>query len=76
MSMQEGPRSLPELVAAYERILIIKAIQGCGGSRTRAARSLGVRRRYLYSRISHLGIDLGQLPARVGRPPRKVPTCE
>jgi DNA-binding NtrC family response regulator len=62
------PRTLPEILEAYERIIIIKAIQACGGSRTRAAVSLGVRRRYLYARISYLGIDLGVLPVRQGRP--------
>lgn len=62
------PRTLPEILEAYERIIIIKAIQTCEGSRTRAAASLGVRRRYLYARIQHLGIDLGVLPVRRGRP--------
>jgi DNA-binding NtrC family response regulator len=62
------PRTLSEILEAYERIIIIKAIQTCGGSRTRAAASLGVRRRYLYARISHLGIDLSVLPVRPGRP--------
>jgi len=64
------PRTLPQLVDAYERIMIIKAIQGCGGSRTRAAESLGVKRRYLYTRIAMLGIDLSQIPGRPGRPPK------
>ncbi len=65
---RRAPRTLPEILEAYERIIIIKAIQSCGGSRTRAAASLGVRRRYLYSRIAHLGIDLGVMPVRRGRP--------
>lgn len=65
------PLTLPEIVAAYERIVIIKAIQGCGGSRTKAAASLGVTRRRLYNRIAMLNIDLGQLPVRVGRPPKE-----
>jgi hypothetical protein len=55
------PRTLSEILETYERIIIIEAIQTCGGSRTRAAASLGVRRRYLYARISHLGIDLEAL---------------
>ena len=63
--------TLPEIVATYERIVIIKAIQSCGGSRTRAAESLGVNRRRLYNRIAALHIDLGQLPVRVGRPPQE-----
>jgi DNA-binding NtrC family response regulator len=64
-------RTLPQMVADYERVVIIKAIQMCGGSRTLAARSLGVKRRYLYGRTVILKIDLGQLPVRLGRPPKE-----
>lgn len=67
---RRAPRTLPEILEAYERIIIIKAIQSCGGSRTRAAASLGVRRRYLYIRIARLGIDLRVMPAQQGRPRR------
>lgn len=63
-------RTLPQMVAAYEMVVIIQAIQMCGGSRTLAARSLGVKRRYLYGRTEALKIDLGQLPVRQGRPPK------
>lgn len=69
-------RTLPQLVADYERVIIIRTIQACGGSRTLAARSLGVKRRHLYTRIAQLKIDLRQLPARVGRPPKEVLSCE
>lgn len=65
---RRAPRTLPEILEVHERIIIIQAIQECGGSRTQAARTLGIRRRYLYSRIRHLGIDLGMMPARQGRP--------
>jgi DNA-binding NtrC family response regulator len=64
-------RTLPQMVADYERVIIIKSIQICGGSRTRAAASLGVLRRYLYGRIACLKIDLSKMPARTGRPPRE-----
>lgn len=66
------PLKLPEILAAYERIIIIKAIQTHGGSRTRAADSLGVKRRHLYGRIAALGINLSLLPVRQGRPPKQT----
>lgn len=65
-----APRTLPQIMAVHERIVIIQALQSCGGSRTRAAVALGVRRNYLYRRIKVLKIDLSVIPARVGRPPR------
>lgn len=64
-------RTLPQMVSDYERVVIIQAIQSCGGSRTRAAAALGVKRRYLYGRVASLKIDLSQLPARLGRPPKE-----
>ncbi len=64
------PLTYRELMANYERLILIKAIQLNGGSRTRAATSLGMRRELLYARIRVLGIDLGQIPGRNGRPPR------
>ena len=61
-------RTLPEMVAAYERMVILQALGMAGGSRTHAAKSLGVRRKYLYRRIQRLQIDLGQIRVRIGRP--------
>jgi DNA-binding NtrC family response regulator len=52
------PRTLPEIMAAYERIVIIQALQHNDCSRARTAGSLGVSRRYLYRRMSILKIDL------------------
>ena len=68
---QRQPRTLPEILAAYERVIILKALGMAGGSRTRAAESLGIRRKYLYRRIRRLQIDLGQICVRIGRP-RKI----
>ena len=65
------PLTYRELMARHERLILIQAIQLNGGSRTRAAASLGMRRELLYARIRVLGIDLGQIPARVGRPPKE-----
>lgn len=64
-------RTLPQMVSDYERLVIIKAIQMCGGSRIRAAESLGVKRRYLYGRVACLKIDLSQIPRRSGRAPKE-----
>jgi DNA-binding NtrC family response regulator len=55
------PRTLRDLVRSYERVVIIEALAKCGGSRTAAAKVLGVRRQYLYARIRVVGIDLGQI---------------
>lgn len=65
------PASLAEMMAAYERILLIKTIQACGGSRKEAAAVLRVRRGYLYSRVRRLKIDLAELPVRRPGRPRK-----
>jgi DNA-binding NtrC family response regulator len=62
-----APRTLVDLVRSYERVVIIEALARCGGSRTAAAKALGVRRQYLYARIKAVGIDLGQVAAGVGR---------
>jgi DNA-binding NtrC family response regulator len=54
----EAPKTLPQILEAYERIVIIQALVLNGHSRTKAADSLGIRRRYLYRRMAHLKIDL------------------
>jgi DNA-binding NtrC family response regulator len=68
---ERAPLTYRELLANYERLILIKAIQLNGGSRTKAAVSLGMRRGLLYSRIHTLGIDLSQIPPRIGRPPKE-----
>src|SRR5271157_5229663 len=52
------PRTLPEIMASYERIIIIQALQINGCSRSRTAISLGITRRHLYRRMEILKIDL------------------
>jgi DNA-binding NtrC family response regulator len=52
------PKTLPEIMAAYERIIIIQALQLNDCSRARTAESLGVSRRHLYRRMTILKIDL------------------
>ena len=61
-------RSLPEILADHERLIIIEALARCGGSRTRAASALGIRRERLYRRMLFLKIDLDAVVAAVGRP--------
>ena len=53
-----APKTLPEILSAYERIVIIQALQLNDCSRSKTAASLGVSRRYLYRRLAILRIDL------------------
>jgi len=53
-----APKTLPEILEAYERIVIIQALVLNNHSRTKTAYSLGIRRRYLYRRMEHLKVDL------------------
>lgn len=62
-------KTLFEIMADYERFVIVKALERNGWSRTMAARSLGIRRGHLYERISRLGIVL--VPVVRGRGPRE-----
>lgn len=67
---QERPRrTLPDLLLAYEKIVIAEALARCDGSRTRAAAVLGITRTHFYRRVRAAGIDLGAVKVRVGRPP-------
>lgn len=52
------PKTLPEIMASYERVIIIQALQLNDCSRARTAGSLGVSRRHLYRRMAILKIDL------------------
>jgi DNA-binding NtrC family response regulator len=66
------PKSLPEIMATYERVLIIQALERNGWSRTKTAESLGIRRNTLYKRIALLKIQMKELPrGRQGRPSTK-----
>ena len=60
------PKTLPEILAAHERLIIIEALARCGGSRTRAAAALGIRRERLHRRIQFLKIDVAAVQAAVG----------
>ena len=59
-AIASGPprKTLPEMVVAYERIVIIQALQLNDCSRIKTAQSLGISERCLYRRISALKIDM------------------
>lgn len=54
----ETSKTLFEILADYERYVIVKTLERNGWSRTRAARALGIRRGLLYERVRRLGIVL------------------
>jgi DNA-binding NtrC family response regulator len=56
------PKTLPEIMASYERVVIIQSLQLNGFSRQRTAVALGIRRNSLYRRIKLLKIKLSELP--------------
>ncbi|HSN65914.1 MAG TPA: helix-turn-helix domain-containing protein, partial [Fusibacter sp.] len=49
------------MMDALEKQLIQKAIDQCGGSRTRAAALLGIHRTALYKKMSKLGLGEGRI---------------
>ena len=52
-----GPRaSLKERIDAYERGLIVAALERAGGNRTHAARALGLNRGTLHSKLQKFGL--------------------
>jgi DNA-binding NtrC family response regulator len=67
-----GSRTLSEIVASYERIVIIQALQLNNFSRTLTATSLGIKRDHLYKRMRFLKINLREIPGLTGRPRKKT----
>ena len=55
-------RTLHEILALHERLIVIQALQMNHFSRARAAESLGVSRNYLWRRMRMLCIDFSALP--------------
>ncbi|MBI5536773.1 MAG: sigma-54-dependent Fis family transcriptional regulator [Deltaproteobacteria bacterium] len=51
---------LREAVAAFEKRLILRALDGSGGNRAEAARRLGIARPQLYAKMEELGIATRQ----------------
>ena len=67
-------RTLSEMLALHERIIIIQTIQRNGGSRLLSANALGVSRNYLWRRMKALKIDLKAIPrTSPGRPKKQSP---
>ena len=66
------PRTLPEIMATYERVVIIQALQLNNFSRTLTAVSLGIKRDRLYKRMRFLKIDLREIPKSPGRPQKRT----
>jgi two-component system NtrC family response regulator len=48
--------TLPEAVAELERVMIRRALAEAGGSRTDAARKLGIHRQLLYDKMKRHGL--------------------
>lgn len=65
------PRTLQELLALHERLILIQALQRHYFSRTKAAESLGITRNYLWRRMKILQIDFAALPRTTPGRPRK-----
>ena len=65
-------RTLSEIMAAYERVVIIQALQLNNFSRTLTAVSLGIKRDRLYKRMRFLKINLREIPGSTGRPRKRT----
>lgn len=60
--MTVKPRTLDDLLAAYERLVIMETLSRNGWNRRRAADALHVSRRRLMYRLVALHVDLGAIP--------------
>jgi DNA-binding NtrC family response regulator len=75
VAASEDRKTLPQIVAAYERLVIIQALQLNGFCRRDTAASLGISRGHLYSRIRLLKINLDIFPRpKRSSKPKKEPT--
>ena len=67
------PKTLAELMASYERIILIKALQLNDFSRKKTAGSLGITPNHLWRRMKLLRINLTEIPKVIpGRPRKKT----
>ena len=55
-SMDLSSVTLKEGLAAFEREMIVSALERCGGNRSEAARQLGLGRTHLYAKLEEHGI--------------------
>jgi DNA-binding NtrC family response regulator len=52
-----GHRSLREALDAFEANYIRRVLADCGGNRTRAAETLGIGRKHLWTKMQQLALD-------------------
>ena len=60
--------TMPEAVLVLERKMIVKALEGFGGNRTRTAKALGITRQGLLKKLKRMKID----PDRYREPVRSI----
>jgi len=70
-------RSLPQLVASFERAVIEQCLRMCGGSVTRASEVLQVPRKTLYDKLTRFAVDPSEFRADVptGFAAAAAPAC-
>ncbi|HJV61886.1 MAG TPA: sigma-54 dependent transcriptional regulator [Albitalea sp.] len=70
-------RSLPQLVATFERAVIAQCLRMCGGSVTRASEVLQVPRKTLYDKLTRFAVDPSEFRADVppGFAAAAAPAC-
>ena len=49
--------TMPEVVLRLERKMIVRALEGFGGNRTRSAKALGITRQGLLKKLKRMNID-------------------
>jgi DNA-binding NtrC family response regulator len=74
--MTTKPRTLDDLLKAYERIVIMETLSRNSWNRRLAADALHVSRRRLMYRLKALHVDLTVIPRAKSGPRKKVDTVE
>jgi len=68
LEQQQAERSYDGEVREFKRRLILRALRDCGGSKSEAARRLGIARGYLHRLINQLHIEEGPLESAANAP--------
>lgn len=66
------PRTLDDLLTAYERLVIMETLSRNSWNRRKAAEALHVSRRRLMYRLQALHVDLKAIPRDKSGPAKKV----
>ena len=66
------PKTLWEILEAYEKIILLQALARNGFSRSKTAMSLGISRNTLWCRMKILKIALSELPKAKSGPKKKL----